>query len=311
MTDLPIVSIITPVFNGEKYIEETIRSVVDAGIDVEFEYIVLNDGSTDSTLEIIRKFEDRVKVFSHENIGESETVNRGMQHATGEYLLVLSADDPLLTKDLLSKAVIELSSNSNLVAVYPDWKIISADGRDLEFITLPEYSEKIMIGANRCLPGPGVVFRRDAAMKIGGRRRIWKFVGDYDFWLRLSRLGSIQRLPGVLAQWRDSADSTSISQRGQLMASERISVIENFLLENNVEANLQRIAKSNSFMLAARLNFFDPDIKGKTLLFKSFITRRGWPETAQLGVVLYLLLTPISRIALNMFPKIKSKISHR
>ncbi len=95
------------------------------------------------------------------------------------------------------------------------------------------------------------------------------------------------------------------------MASERIRVIESFLLENNLEANLQRIARSNSLMLAARLNFFDPDIKGKTLLFKSFITRRGWPETAQPSVVLYLLLTPISRIVLELFPKVKLKISNR
>jgi glycosyltransferase involved in cell wall biosynthesis len=311
MTALPVVSIITPVFNGEKYIEETIKSVVEAEIDVEYEYIVLNDGSRDSTLEIIRKFEDRVRVFSHENVGESETVNLGIHYATGKYLLVLSADDPLLTKELLSRAVSELNSNSDLVAVYPDWKIISKDGEDLDFVILPEYSEKIMIGMNRCLPGPGTVFRRDAAIKIGGRRKNWKFVGDYDFWLRLSRIGSIQRLPGILAQWRDSAESTSVSQRGQSMASERIQVIKSFLSENDLSPKLQRIALSNSYMLAARLNFFDSSIKGKTLLFKSFLTRRGWPESAQLTVVIYLALTPFSRIALNLFPKIREKISSR
>ena len=311
MIALPVISIITPVFNGAKYIEETIMSVLEAGIDVEYEYIVLNDGSQDSTLEIIRKFEDRVKVFSHKNVGESETVNLGIHYATGEYLLVLSADDPLLTKDLISKAVDELNSNRDLVAIYPDWKIIGAEGEDLEFVVLPEYSEKLMIGENRCLPGPGVVFRRDAAIKIRGRRSNWRFVGDYDFWLRLSRLGSIQRLPGVLAQWRDSSESTSVSQRGQSMASERIQVIESFILENTLSPKLQRIARSNSYLLAARLNFFDSRVKGKTLLLKSFITRRGWPETARFSVVLYLALTPFSRIALNLFPKIKERISNR
>ena len=168
-----------------------------------------------------------------------------------------------------------------------------------------------MIGENRCLPGPGVVFRRDAAIKIRGRRSNWRFVGDYDFWLRLSRLGSIQRLPGVLAQWRDSSESTSVSQRGQSMASERIQVIESFILENTLSPKLQRIARSNSYLLAARLNFFDSRVKGKTLLLKSFITRRGWPETARFSVVLYLALTPFSRIALNLFPNIKERISNR
>lgn len=311
MISLPVISIITPVFNGSKYIEETIKSVLEAGIDVEYEYIVLNDGSQDSTLEIIRKFEDRVKVLSHKNVGESETVNVGIHYATGEYLLVLSSDDPLLTKDLISKAVSELNSNRNLVAVYPDWKIIGAEGEDLEFVVLPEYSEKLMIGENRCLPGPGVVFRRDAAIKIGGRRSNWRFVGDYDFWLRLSRLGSIQRLPGILAQWRDSSESTSVSQRGQAMASERIQVIESFMLENTLSPKLQRLARSNSYLLAARLNFFDARVKGKTLLLKSFIARRGWPETARFNVVLYLALTPFSRIALNLFPKLRERISNR
>ena len=95
------------------------------------------------------------------------------------------------------------------------------------------------------------------------------------------------------------------------MASERIRVIESFLLENKLDPKLQRLARSNSYMLAARLNFFDSSIKGKSLLIKSFITRRGWPETARLTVVLYLGLTPISRIALNLFPKVKEKISKR
>ena len=297
MTTQPIVSIITPVFNGQKYIEETIWSVLEAGIEVEFEYIVLNDGSTDTTLEIISGFEDRVRVFSHANIGESETVNLGIQRATGKYVLILSADDPLLTKDLISKAVRELDLNSNLVAVYPDWKIISAEGLDMDFIILPEYSDEIMIGENRCLPGPGVVFRRDAAIKIGGRRKEWKFVGDYDFWLRLSRLGNIQRLPGVLAQWRNSADSTSVSQRGSLMATERINVIGNFVIENNLPPALQRLAISNSYILAARLVFFEKSIPARQYLAKAFYVRRGWPSQAKIHIVLYIILLPISRIS--------------
>jgi glycosyltransferase involved in cell wall biosynthesis len=296
MNVLPIISIITPVFNGEKYIEETIRSVLEAGIDVEYEYLVLNDGSTDSSLEIMGRFKDQVKLFSHKNIGESETVNLGIHNAVGKYLLVLSADDPLLTRDLIYKAVGKLNLNSKLVAVYPDWKIISADGRDLESVILPEYSERIMIGENRCLPGPGVVFRRDAAIEIGGRRKNWKFVGDYDFWLRISRLGEIERLPGVLAQWRNSAESTSVSQRGQLMALERISVIENFILENDLKPALERLAKANSYILAARLVFFEPSIPARRYLAKAFYFRRSWPSQAKIYIVLYIILLPISRI---------------
>ena len=291
----PVISIITPVFNGSKYIEETICSVLNAGIDCDYEYIVLNDGSTDTSLEIIRKFEDRIEVFSHENVGESESVNLGIGYAKGKYLLVLSADDPLLTKELIYRAVEKLDLDNGLVALYPDWKIIGNSGQDLEVVILPDYTDRIMIGENRCLPGPGVVFRRNAAISIGGRRKKWKYVGDYDFWLRLSRVGSIERLPGILAQWRASAESTSISQRGQLMALERINVIENFILENRIDPNLERIAKANSYIQAAKLAFFDPSIPGKKYLLKAFKIRRFWPSQAKIHIVTYILLLPLSR----------------
>jgi glycosyltransferase involved in cell wall biosynthesis len=311
MSLLPIISIITPVFNGSKYIEETILSVITAPIDLRYEYLVLDDGSTDTTLEIINQYSDRIRVFSHENIGESETVNCGFQYARGKYLLVISADDPLLTEDLIHKAIKQMDSDNRLVAVYPDWKIINSAGRDIEIISLPDYSEDVMIGENRCLPGPGVVFKRDAAIQIGGRRKEWKFVGDYDFWLRLSRVGQIKRLPGVLAQWRDSSESTSVSQRGIQMAIERIEVVDQFLNGNDIDPRLQRMARANSYYLAARLNFFDPTIKGRSLLVKSFLTRRWWPEQAQLSVVIYLLLTPVSTFILKLLPKVRTAISSR
>ncbi|CAN2171070.1 COG1216 Predicted glycosyltransferases [Candidatus Nanopelagicaceae bacterium] len=295
MKPTPVVSIITPVYNGAKYIEETIRSVLNAGIECDYEYLVLNDGSTDLSLEIISEFKDQIKIYSHENIGESETVNLGIKHAKGRYLLILSADDPLLSSELIHRALVKLELSNDLVAVYPDWKIINADGHDLETVILPDYSEEIMIGSNRCLPGPGVLFRSDAAKKIGGRRKKWKFVGDYDFWLRLSRVGSIQRLPGVLAQWRESSDSTSVSQRGQLMALERIRVIENFVSENKIDPNLQRNALANSYVLAARLVFFDPSITAKGYLLKAIKIKRFWPSELKFHLVLYIMLLPFSR----------------
>ena len=88
------------------------------------------------------------------------------------------------------------------------------------------------------------------------------------------------------------------------MATERINVIENFLLENEISEDLRRKALGNSYYLAARLAFFDPKIKGRYLLLKAFKYRRGWPEEARLYVVLYLLLMPITSILFKPFSKI-------
>ena len=93
----PVLTIITPVFNGENFIAETISSVLNALIAVPYEYIVLDDGSTDSTADILNRFSDRINILTHTNIGESATVNRGLDAAQGEFVLVICADDPLLT----------------------------------------------------------------------------------------------------------------------------------------------------------------------------------------------------------------------
>jgi glycosyltransferase involved in cell wall biosynthesis len=308
MRSNPVLTIITPVYNGEKYISETIESVINSQITYSYEYIVLDDGSNDSTLKILQDYKHRIKIFSHKNVGESDTVNIGLKNALGSFILVLSADDPLLTGDLINKACRILIENSSIVAIYPDWKVIDQSGKTLRNKILPDFTDDLLIGHCKCLPGPGTLFRRDKALDVGGRRSGWKFVGDYDFWLRLSRVGKIERLPGVLAQWRENQDSISVSQRNNKMAVERIKVIENFLSENDIPPDLHRKALGNSYYLAARLAFFDSKIKGRSLLLKAFKYRRGWPEEAKLYVALYLLLIPVSSIISKPFLKLITRI---
>jgi glycosyltransferase involved in cell wall biosynthesis len=303
-----LLTIITPVFNGEKYIAETIESIISAKIEIAYEYLVVNDGSTDSTSIILERYKDKVKIHTQHNLGESAAVNNGLRLSKGDFVLVINADDPLLTGDLINKGVEILLANPSIVALYPDWKVISDDKKTKKIKILPEYTDEIMIGRSRCLPGPGTIFRRDIAIKIGGRSTRWKFVGDFDFWLRMSRQGIIVRLPGILAQWREGISSTSFSQRGKLMAIERIQVMEEFLQENKISTPLRRKAVGNSYYLAARLAFFDSTIAGRSLLFQAFKSRRGWPEEAKLHVVIYLLFLPLSSCLLNKFPRIVKRV---
>ena len=74
MAPTPLISIITPVYNGQKYIAETIDSVLNASINIPFEYLVLNDGSQDSTLAILEGYGDKIQTISHENMGESAII---------------------------------------------------------------------------------------------------------------------------------------------------------------------------------------------------------------------------------------------
>ena len=287
-------SVITPVFNGERYIEETICSVLEAIGEKNIEYLVIDDGSTDKTNDILKKYQPKIKVIRQVNSGESSAVNTGFDNACGDFVLVVSADDPLFTPGIFQNVPEYFDSNPDLVVWYPDWQMIDQNGQVIKIVTVDEYSDERLIGRFLCLPGPGAFIRKSAALSINGRNAKWKFVGDYDFWLRISRIGRLERRPRVLAQWRFHDESTSISQRGVSMYNERIEVIEEFLKLNRISAELTRMARAHAYYFASLLAFYSSEIQGKRTLAKAFCIRRRWIEEAQFRVVLFILLMPMS-----------------
>jgi glycosyltransferase involved in cell wall biosynthesis len=288
-------SVITAVYNGSDYIEETIKSVLKCCSSIDFEYIILNDGSTDNTLQILKKYENKIRIIDKSNSGESDSVSIGFREALGNLLLVVSADDPLLTEKLFTNIFEQFNQNENLMAIYPDWQMIDSSGNVIKVIKVPDYSDELLIGRCVTLPGPGVIFRRSAALKLNGRNPKWTYVGDYDFWLRLSRLGEIKHRQEVLAQWRHHSSSTSVSKRGLKMAQERIQVVEDFLVSNLVSSRLKQMALGNAYYMAARISYFDKKIPAKKYLFTSFKNRKGWVEEAKVYEIFYIFLLPMSR----------------
>jgi glycosyltransferase involved in cell wall biosynthesis len=297
----PVFSIITPVYNGEDYLRETIESVLRNATGYSFEYIIINDGSTDGSQDILKSYSDSVRIFSQPNSGESSAVNKGLSLATGTLSLIVSADDPILTPRLFEGVEQIFESSPNLAALYPNWNLINSEGETVKTIKVPDFSFELLIGDCRTLPGPGTFFRTSFANQIGGRNAKWKFVGDFDFWLRLSQVGEIRHRPEVVAQWRSHSGSTSIAQRGLEMALERIHVMETFFENYSIDSVLMRRARGSSYYMAARLAFFSTRVPGKKYLFNSFLYRRGVPETASLAVVLYIVFLPLSRWLVNPF----------
>ena len=305
--ELPRVTVITPVYNGEKYIKETIESVINAVTHVPLEYIVINDGSTDRTLEIISEYSSQIQVLNFENQGESASVNIGLAAARGAYVVVVNADDPILDGSLFDKAVQILDKNPTIVAVYPDWQVINEIGGFVRKVTVDDFSLDALVGKNKTLPGPGAFFRRESAVAIGGRRSKWKYVGDYDFWLRLSASGDFQRIPECLAQWREHLSSTSVSQKNLHMANERIHVVEEFLENSDLPPAIQKMALSNAYYLAARLAYFDKAINGRKLFLQSLIKGKRFPSEGHPVIILFLLLYPLSRYISLVIPRSLAK----
>jgi glycosyltransferase involved in cell wall biosynthesis len=309
--------VITPVYNGEAFIQETVESVLsNFDPNLRFEYLIIDDGSVDNTKTILEKYSQNklVKIFSVKNSGEAAAVNYGLEKAKGEYILVVNADDPLLSPRIFTLANDVFKSNEKVVVVYPDWKIVSESNLVLETKKLSSYSFEVMVGEFQCLPGPGSMFRRSAALKVGGRSTLYRFVSDYDFWLKLSLQGDFFHIPEVLAQWRSHSESTSVTSKGYEMGMERINVMQEFVNYADIKKSLKRKALSHAYYHGALLSYFSREVPGRKWMLKAFLIQRGWIKNADIRIVVFCLLYPFSRYLLpliNRTPFINNPIKNR
>lgn len=220
----PLVTVITPAYNRASYLDETIKSVLGQDYP-NFEYIVLDDGSTDNSAEVIAKYEDRIRWESQNNMGETRTVNKGFSMASGEIIGVVNSDDPLLP-GAITAAVELLMDEPGLLVVYPDWEYIDKDGEIVENIKTRDYSFVEMVSRFQCVPGPGAFFRREVVQALGGRDTGFRYVADFDFWLRAGMLGPFARIPRPLATFRAHPGSATVSHKGRQMADEEIRLVK-------------------------------------------------------------------------------------
>lgn len=241
-SDNPLVTVITPAYNQADYLPETIESIL-AQAYPNLEYIVLNDGSTDNTLEVMQRYADRIIIESHENMGEARTVNRGFELATGEYIIVVNADDPLLP-GLIRAQVDYLKTHPDAVATYPDFRIIDEHSNVIEDRSLPDYDRDVAIRRAWCVPGPGAMIRRTAIKAIGGRDLRYRYNSDMDFWLRLSLRGSIHRVPLVLAIRREHSAARGNALRAEV-GDEIITVIETLFAEAHLTQEVRRLYRES------------------------------------------------------------------
>jgi glycosyltransferase involved in cell wall biosynthesis len=223
---LPLVSIITPAYNRAGYLTETIDSILSQDYP-RIEYIVLDDGSTDGTPEVLARYGSRIRWETHPNMGETRTVNRGLALAHGDIVAVVNSDDPLLP-GAVRAAVGVFLERPDVLVVYPDWLMIDADSKPVRTIQVPDYDYALMVRRFRCIVGPGAFMRRRAVEAAGGRDAEYRFVADFDFWLRVGLLGPFARIPHVVATFRVHPASSSVSQRGQAMADEHVRLARQF-----------------------------------------------------------------------------------
>jgi len=184
---MPKVSVVMSVYNGEKYLKEAIESILDQTF-IDFEFIIINDGSTDSSLNILKEFEQkdkRIKVISRENKGLVISLNEGVKLAQGEYIARMDADDVSDPKRLEKQ--LKYAQNEGLWVCGTWAKKVNDKGEAIGDMNYPPSSKKIKSYALLHNPfiHPSVIFKKDIFEKVGGYNQNFKNIEDYELWTRI------------------------------------------------------------------------------------------------------------------------------
>lgn len=184
----PLVSVIIPCYNAEKTIKATLHSALKQQ-GVNFEIIIINDGSTDNTLSILQKYYDpRVHIFNVKNSGVSETRNTGVQLSEGAYLAFLDADD-LWETNYLASHLQAFSNNPQLGVSYSKIQFLTADAQATHVFSSP-YLRPVtafeMMSENRVCTSSNIVCRREVFKQVGGFNEAMSYSEDQEWLLRVA-----------------------------------------------------------------------------------------------------------------------------
>ena len=181
----PKISVAMAVYNGEKYLREAVDSILNQTF-TDFEFIIINDGSTDRTREILESYNDpRIVLINQEHIGFTKSLNKGIALAKGDYIARQDADD-ISMPERLEKQLEFLENNKNVALLGTAAKIVDERGMYFQTIEFPCDYSSIQKGIKRYNPfiHGSVMFKREYFFDLGGYRDFFWTSQDYDLWLR-------------------------------------------------------------------------------------------------------------------------------
>lgn len=240
MTDPPLVSIVTPSYNQGRFLEQTICSVLDQDYP-NIEYLVIDGGSTDESIEILKKYHEQLAYWvSEPDRGQAHAINKGIRRANGTFLGWLNADD-ILVPDAVSKVVKAFMDFPTIDVVYGHLERIDENGKLIPTPILPkdkvEFNIKLVIG--ECVVNqPGSFWRKQIMDKTGLLDETLHYGLDYEYWIRLALAGAqFKRLPDTLALFRLSDSSKTVGQTAKL-ALEQLQIIDRLLASDVLPGKL-------------------------------------------------------------------------
>ena len=266
----------TPAFNCSDTIIEVALSIAEQAEQI-LEYVIVNDGSTDSTLRLLRdlelKFTPLIRIIDQPNSGEAVAVNHGIEQSSGDFVMIINADDPILPGcvNLLRQALID---NTEAVVAYGDWKMIDENGKTLKVIKTLPFNAKTLIADWVCIVGPGAMIRKSAFDGAPARDVRYKNIADYEMWLRLSQKGTFVRVDNVLSTWRNHSAGASWNGRGKLISDQFHRLHSDYFRRKDISDEVrswERRSKAHQNYYSALQKLFDDEVGGRRYILSSWI----------------------------------------
>lgn len=246
-TETPKVSVIIPLYNHEHYVREAVCSVLGQTFE-DFELIIINDGSTDKSEEVLRGISDkRIKYLCQDNRGAANTINRGVQLARGGFISILNSDDMYDTRRL-EECLRILEKDSSISAVFSHLEFIDAEGKFIKYLRgaeenwaghEPETSFKgehnivlDLLAGNFLTTTSNLFCRKDVFDTLGYFTNL-RYVHDYDFFLRLCHHQKVYIIDRPLVKYRVHSLNT-VKENEASVSFEVGLVLANFFLNHDV-----------------------------------------------------------------------------
>lgn len=242
----PKISIVTPSYNQAEFLEKTILSVLNQDYP-NIEYIIIDGGSTDGSLDIIRKYEHRLAYWvSESDRGQSHALNKGFRMATGEIFAWINSDD-IYTEGAVSKVAKFFMENPEASVVYGDGDTIDGNDKILYHHKSGDFDLNRLFKVNFIFQ-PAAFFKRQVIEEVCLIDESLTYVMDYNLWLKAALKFNIRYLPSTLAQFRYHNESKSKSKTDYFFPEEFI-ILDNILVNNHLKKSLVDVAYSHLFQL--------------------------------------------------------------
>jgi glycosyltransferase involved in cell wall biosynthesis len=234
----PILSVLLPVYNAEKYLASAIESILHQTYS-NFNFIIINDGSTDNSLNILQSFaknDKRIQLINRENKGLVYTLNEGLALIKTPYVARMDADDIALPRRF-EKQMEYILNNKDCLLLGSRVIIIDSDGDEIcemgDYYSHEEIDQGLLEKKGQLIYHPSIIFQKDIIDQLGGYRSKYPHVEDLDLFLRVSEQGKIENLKEPLLKYREH-----ISKVGHLHYKEQMTEINDVIKETFYRRNL-------------------------------------------------------------------------